>query len=109
METMTQKEITVKTCLEFIEKNHIQIIDIREKYEYELGNIPESIHIPMDQILKSIKKIEKEKKVLIYCRSGKRSAAVKYMLKIEHKLRNIYCLKGGYEAYLEHTKRDKFA
>jgi len=106
MEISTDKEINIQMFFKIYE-NNIQIIDIREKYEYELGNIPNSIHIPMDKILKSIEKIEKNKKVIIYCRSGRRSAAVKYMLEIEHKAQNIYCLEGGYEAFLDYLKNKK--
>lgn len=106
MEISTDKEINIQMFFK-ISENNIQIIDIREKYEYELGNIPNSIHIPMDKILKSIEKIEKNKKVIIYCRSGRRSAAVKYMLEIEHKAQNIYCLEGGYEAFLDYLKNKK--
>tara|TARA_B100001029_G_C15016229_1_gene427529 strand:+ start:281 stop:604 length:324 start_codon:yes stop_codon:yes gene_type:complete len=107
METVTQQEISIKQFLELNKKHNIQIIDIREKYEYDSGAIFKSIHIPMDQILKSIEKIEKEKKVIIYCRSGRRSAAVKYMLERECELKNIYCLEGGYESYLNYQKKEK--
>ena len=109
MEIINQEKIDITTFLQIISKKSIQIIDIREKYEYELGNIPDSFHIPMDEILRSIDKIEKSKKVILYCRSGKRSSAVKYMLNREYKLQNIYCLEGGYTAYLEHRKTNKFA
>jgi len=107
METVTQQGISIKQFLELNKKHNIQIIDIREKYEYDSGAILKSIHIPMDEILKSIDKIEKEKKVIIYCRSGRRSAAVKYMLEREYELKNICCLEGGYESYLNYQKNKK--
>ena len=90
-------EITIKDLLK-LEKNKVQIIDIREKYEYENGHI-QSIHIPMDQILESKEKISQDKKVVIYCQSGRRAAAVVYMLKKKFNFQNIYNLIGGYSAY----------
>ena len=105
MKTIIDKNIDVETFFNMLKNNEIQIIDIREKYEYELGNIPNSHHIPMDTILQSINKLEKKKKIIIYCRSGRRSSAVKYMLNREHNIENIYCLSGGYEAYLQSDKK----
>ena len=90
-------EITIKDLLK-LKKNKVQIIDIREKYEYENGHI-QSIHIPMDQILESKEKISQDKKVVIYCQSGRRAAAVVYMLKKKFNFQNIYNLIGGYSAY----------
>ena len=91
---------------DFLESNieELQVIDVREKYEHESGNI-KSINIPMDEILGSIKKIKKNKKVVIYCQTGRRAAAVVYMLKKQYKLNNIFNLKGGYSEYLNLTSK----
>tara|TARA_Y100000589_G_scaffold131563_2_gene125325 strand:+ start:22248 stop:22547 length:300 start_codon:yes stop_codon:yes gene_type:complete len=94
-------EISIEEFLK-INRNNLQIIDIREPYEYKDGHI-ESLNIPMSQILNSIKLINKEKKVIIYCQSGRRGESVVYMLKRKFQLNNIYNLKGGYKAYLEKT------
>ena len=92
-------EITVKELLEKDKKN-IQIIDIRESYEYEAGHI-DSINIPMSKILNSCDIISKEKQVIIYCQSGRRGASVVYMLQRKFKLNNVFNLKGGYSDYIE--------
>lgn len=86
----------------FLKKNktELQIIDVREQYEYENGNI-DAIHIPMDEILTSTKKINTSKQVIIYCQTGRRAAAVIYMLNKKHGFKNILNLEGGYTAYLE--------
>ena len=93
------QEISIHEFLN-INKQHLQIIDIRERYEYENGNI-DAIHIPMDDILQSAKQIDTSKQVIIYCQTGRRAAAVIYMLNKEYGLNNILNLKGGYAAYLE--------
>ena len=61
MKTIIDKNIKIKTFLEMEKNNEIQIIDIREKYEHDLGSIPNAHHIPMDLILKSISSLEKVK------------------------------------------------
>ncbi len=93
------QEITIKDFLE-IDRNDLQVIDVREQYEYENGNI-DSINIPMDQILQSTNKIKRNKQVIIYCQTGRRAAAVVYMLKKEFNIDNVVNLSGGYAAYLE--------
>ena len=95
------QEISIKDFLK-IDKKNLQVIDVREQYEYENGNI-DSINIPMDKILQSTNKIQRNKQVVIYCQSGRRAAAVVYMLKKEFNIENVFNLSGGYTAYLELT------
>ena len=95
-------EISIKDFLK-INKEDTQIIDIRECYEHENGNIG-SINIPMDQILESTNKIQKDKKVIIYCQTGRRAAAVVYMLKKKFNISNVFNLMGGYAAYMDITE-----
>ena len=93
------EEIDIQDFLNLKSKN-IQIIDIREEYEFEEGHISK-LNIPMDQILDSIEKIEREKPVIIYCNSGRRGAAVVHVLRKKYSMENVSNLSGGYQAYLE--------
>tara|TARA_B100000575_G_scaffold272978_1_gene255522 strand:- start:26 stop:316 length:291 start_codon:yes stop_codon:yes gene_type:complete len=83
-----------------LNKKEVQIIDVREEYEFEDGHI-QSINIPMDQIFDSLNKIEKNRKVIVYCNSGRRGAAVVHILRKKFQFDNIYNLEGGYQKYLE--------
>ncbi len=56
-----------------LDENNYQIVDVRTKEEYEEGHIKNAILIPYDQINDQIA-LDKEKKILVYCRSGRRSA-----------------------------------
>ena len=93
------KEITPE---ELINKSpqKIQLIDIREPYEYEEGNIEGSINIPMGDFLEKLDQLETNKQIIIYCNTGRRSKPVVYMT---HKLHNIilYNLEGGYKNFLK--------
>lgn len=48
------------------------IVDVRTKEEYNEGHIVEAINIPYDVIEKS-SMLDKDKTIIIYCRSGNRS------------------------------------
>jgi len=57
---------------EVINKNNYVIIDVRTQDEYYSGHIKDAINIPYDQI-ESLD-VSKDKDILVYCASGKRSS-----------------------------------
>lgn len=93
------KSITV-TELKALMDNQadFQLIDVRENYEYEAGNI-NGIHIPMNDIPAQVDNIAKDKQVIIQCRSGKRSANVIQFLETNYQFDNLYNLEGGITAW----------
>jgi len=58
------------------EKENLEIIDVREEYEYRTLRVENSKLIPMGEIMKSLDKIDWSKKVILICRSGARSGYV---------------------------------
>ena len=50
------------------------IIDVRTLAEYQEGHIPDAPLIPLNQLENRLDEIPKEQKVLLICRSGRRSA-----------------------------------
>ena len=81
----------------------ITIIDIREAYECEDGYICE-LNIPLAQFLSRINEIPKDKQVVLYCNSGKRSLSLKYMIEKLHSFNNITHLEGGFQKWQEEVK-----
>ena len=95
------KTINTKEFKKILKNNdNFQIIDIREPYEFEDGALTNE-NIPLDKMMSSLNKIEKDIPVIIYCQSGKRASAIIYMLEKEYKLENLYNLEGGYKAVME--------
>ena len=81
-------------------KEDFQLIDVREEYEYEICEIGGEL-IPMGEVHDHVDKISKDKKVVVHCRSGKRSASVIQMLEQAHGFKNLYNLKGGILAWAD--------
>ncbi|HKC68248.1 MAG TPA: rhodanese-like domain-containing protein [Bacteroidia bacterium] len=81
-------------------KEDFQLIDVREEYEYEICEIGGEL-IPMGEVNDHVDKISKDKKVVVHCRSGKRSASVIQMLEQAHGFKNLYNLKGGILAWAD--------
>ncbi len=70
------------------ENNNIYIVDVREEDELFEGYIENSVLIPLDTISSVAENIipDKNRKVLVYCRSGRRSAiAVRELEKLGYK------------------------
>jgi rhodanese-related sulfurtransferase len=93
------KEITVQELKQKLDnKEDIQIIDVREPFEYEVSNIGGE-NIPLAGVLIEADKIRKDKPVVMQCRSGARSAAAIMQLEQQHGYNNLYNLKGGILAW----------
>lgn len=89
------KEVTAKELKAKIDAGEdFQLIDVREGFEYEAANL-NALHIPLGNILLEADKIEKDKQVIIHCRSGARSAAAIMQLEQNFGFTNLYNLKGG--------------
>lgn len=92
-------EITVKELKELKDNDEdFQLIDVREADEYAFANISGEL-IPMNSIPDRVDEISRDKKVIVMCRSGKRSAhIVAYLMKV-HNFTDVVNLKGGILAY----------
>ena len=52
------------------------VVDVRTEVEFEAGHIPGAVHIPVADLQQRAGELDKEKGVLLYCRSGNRSGPV---------------------------------
>jgi len=77
-----------------------QLIDVREPYENEICTL-DGVLIPMNEVPGEYTQIDKEKPVVVHCRSGKRSANVIAFLEQQHGYTNLYNLEGGILAWIE--------
>jgi rhodanese-related sulfurtransferase len=83
---------------EFDQKKGMMILDVRTQKEYVKGHIPGAIHVPLADIGDKIKKLKKDKELLVYCDNGNRSIwAIKRLMGKGYK--NLCNLKGGYRAW----------
>ena len=70
------EQITQEEAKEMMDTQEVIILDVREQDEYDSGQIPDAILLPVDTIDEETAAAvipEKESTVLVYCRSGNRS------------------------------------
>ena len=104
--SLGMKEVTVQELDEMKKSGaDFQLIDVREPYEYDICNLEGEL-IPMSDIPNNVEKISKDKKVVLHCRSGKRSSDMIVWLEKTHGFTNLYNLKGGVLAWAREIDTD---
>ncbi len=89
------------TPRELDQKKGMMLIDVRSTKEYQKGHIPGAVHVPLADIGDKIKKVKKDKELVVYCRTGNQSIwAIKRLMGMGYK--NLFNLKGGYSAWKKH-------
>lgn len=84
-----------------IAEKNIQLIDVRTPREYRSEHISKAVNIDIFQkssFRASVEKLDKNKPVYLYCRSGNRSQKAARVL-ADMGFNQIFDLKGGYMAW----------
>ena len=69
------EEITPAELKQRLDKgDDIQIVDVREDNEVAYCRIPNSIHIPLGQVLNRMNEIDPSRETVVHCKMGGRSA-----------------------------------
>ena len=73
IKTMTGEELVKQNSAK--KKDEVLIIDVRSSEEYKAGHIPNAININVDETQSRLNEIEdyKDKPIIVYCNSGKKS------------------------------------
>jgi phage shock protein E len=78
------------------ERSRYVWVDVRTDEEYQSGYIPDTLHIPYDQIAYRFTELMgyRQQRILLLCRSGGRSVIAAHILS-QQGFRKLYNLKGG--------------
>ncbi|MGB3681876.1 MAG: molybdopterin-synthase adenylyltransferase MoeB [Rubrobacteraceae bacterium] len=92
-------EITVQELKAKMDNGGIQVLDVREPYEYEIANIGAPL-IPLGELPQRYEELDRDQPLAIHCRSGARSANAVKLLQ-ERGFENVYNVEGGILAWSE--------
>ena len=70
------EQITAEEAKQIMDSGEeLVILDVREQDEYDTGHIPGAVLIPYEKIREKAEEVlpDKNKTILVYCRSGRRS------------------------------------
>ena len=83
---------------ELDQKKGLMLIDVRTDREYRQGHLPGAVHVPLAEVGARVKKVKKDKEIVVYCQSGNQSIwAIKRLMGMGYT--RLYNLKGGYRAW----------
>lgn len=82
-----------------LQREGAQIIDVREDHEHEAGHVPGDRHIVLPDLPAQAGTLDKEKPVVVYCRSGSRAEVAADALAASGY--DAYNVEGGFVAWLE--------
>lgn len=63
-----------------MDREEVIVVDVRTEEEYAEGHLPSARNLPLDEINKANALLDKDAKVIVYCRSGARSAQAAQLL-----------------------------
>ncbi|MFX1378661.1 MAG: rhodanese-like domain-containing protein [Promethearchaeota archaeon] len=98
--------INVETANDMINNSNqypnLVILDVREQWEYNENHLCDSVLIPLSEINVRISELlpYKDIDIIVYCRSGSRSAQASQNLVDNHNFTKIYNMLGGINAWI---------
>lgn len=88
----------------YLERDDVQIVDVRNKTEYEEAHIKNADNIFVGTLEDHLDEISKDKKVIIHCQSGDRSA-IAYSLLRKNGFNNVINFSGGMKEWKANNGR----
>jgi rhodanese-related sulfurtransferase len=68
------EDLSPRDAAELLRERDAQLVDVREPYEHEAGRIAGALHIELERLPGEAERLDRERPVVFYCRSGSRSA-----------------------------------
>lgn len=100
----TMVPVELKQRLE--EGNNLFLLDVREPHEWEISNLSHlgAVLIPKGQVLERMGELDTAAEMVVYCRTGARSADVIRQLQ-KHGFKKLHNLEGGINRWAEDVDR----
>ncbi len=76
----------------------LELIDVREAFEYEIARIDGAKLIPLGEIAERADELPRDRPIVVHCHSGRRSAEAVRLLQ-QRGFGNIYNFEGGIDAW----------
>ena len=93
------EQLTPDRVAELLKSGEAQVIDVREDHEHEAGHVAGDRHIVLPRLTEEAASLDKDRPVVVYCRSGSRAEVAAEALRASGW--DAYNLEGGFVAWLE--------
>ncbi|CAM3739997.1 MBL fold metallo-hydrolase [Mesobacillus zeae] len=93
-----------KEAAKLIEADEVTILDVRNQAEWNGGHLDNAQHIMVGTLLKRLEEVSKEKRILVHCQSGVRSAIAMSVLQAKG-IKNCVNMAGGYSLWINEVNQ----
>lgn len=94
------RQMDVEELKDMIKNNQdIAIIDVRTKREFGMGHIEGALNIPVDELRNNLDKLNRNSKIVVYCRTGYRSYLA-YLILRNSGFKNVWNLNGSFLSWI---------
>lgn len=80
------------------QRQHVQVVDVRNLTEYEESHIPNALHIPLGYLPRHLERLSQTEPIVVYCATGIRSQIAASLLQ-KHGFQRVFNLEQGFEAW----------
>ncbi len=89
-------KVSVHEATRLINQQNALVLDVREKKEFKVGHLVDSVNIPQTQIANRLSELEKDKSrpIIVVCKAGQTAGMASKMLK-DNGFESVYRLSGG--------------
>lgn len=87
-------DVTPEEAYDMISQQEVVLLDVRTQEEYDSGHIPDALLIPLSELESRLDELNPADHILVYCRSGHRSAEAASIL-IANSFTRVYNMAGG--------------
>ncbi len=74
--------ISCEEAKKLIKEKDAQFVDVRTPPEYEMSKLPGAINIPLQELEARAGELDRERPIVVFCRSGSRSHMAQQMLQM---------------------------
>jgi rhodanese-related sulfurtransferase len=93
------EDLAPQRVAELLRDGETQLVDVREPYEHDAGRIAGATHIELDRLPAETESLDRERRLVFYCRSGSRSAMAADAFRVAGY--DAYNMAGGLEAWVD--------
>jgi len=90
------QSISVRQLHEQLE--HFTIIDVREKWEWDIGHVAKASHVPLKDLATKSGELDQNSPIAVVCHHGGRSAKAAAFL-LQQGFTAVYNVSGGMDAW----------
>ncbi len=91
------KNLSASEFKDLAEQKDVLILDVRTPQEFQQSRLENAVNIPVQELenrLDEVKKLSKGKKILVYCKTGRRSKIASEIL-VRNGFKNVFNLQNG--------------